>query len=69
VPPDIASGLAGGRLAGHSRAMIASNSALSKSSSAHTSSRNSSSQLRVSPTEATRFASTILTLHGHALMA
>ena len=49
--------------------MIASNSARSSSSSAHTISRNSSSRLRVAPTSAAGIVGMSLTTMGQALMA
>ena len=49
--------------------MIASNSARNRSSSAHTSARNSSSGLRVSPTGVAGTVGMSLTAYGQALMA
>ena len=69
APRDVASGLAGGRLAGHCWAMIASNSARSSSSSAHTNSRNSSSRLRASPTGSPGIVGMRITACGQALIA
>lgn len=65
----VALGLTGGRLVGHSWAMIASNSARSSSSSASTSSRKSPSTVCVGPARAARIVGISLTTHGQALMA